>query len=243
MTSNDEKGSNSNQLPAKNPIFLINSPPAVLRRSITAPQGPASIITIEKRWNTAHLPWRIFADATAAASTAFLIAPIITSIDRYVHLIVLTSSSCLKKSHVLDTSPTICALTTIHIQGNNRECVFTTHPSRLPLLLSTNIRLPSSHHAPLPPLPPHLRPLLLHLPDRKRRRHHLGHHSRQARRNNDLRAREIPSHHHGQYVRRPLQGLSVCENVWKCAPACYWRRPWGGRGNSNSSHAPIRAQS
>lgn len=75
MTSNDEKGSNSNKLPVKTPIFLINTP------QTTTLQGPASS-TIEKKWNTAHLPWRIFADATAAASTAFLIAPIITSIDR-----------------------------------------------------------------------------------------------------------------------------------------------------------------
>lgn len=84
MTSNNEKGSNSNKLPAKNPIFLINTPQAVLRRPTTTLEGPASS-TIEKKWNTAHLPWRIFADATAATSTAFLIAPIITSIDRYVH--------------------------------------------------------------------------------------------------------------------------------------------------------------
>ncbi|MCJ1343592.1 hypothetical protein MMC31_001788, partial [Peltigera leucophlebia] len=81
MTSSNEKGSNSNQLPAKDPIFLINSPQAALRRPTTAPQGSISS-SIEKEWNTAHLPWRIFSDATAAASTAFLIAPIITSIDR-----------------------------------------------------------------------------------------------------------------------------------------------------------------
>lgn len=81
MTSNDEKGSNSNKLPVETPTFLINTPQAVVRRPTTTIQGPAGS-TIEKKWNTAHLPWRIFADATAATSTAFLIAPIITSIDR-----------------------------------------------------------------------------------------------------------------------------------------------------------------
>lgn len=92
MTSNDEKeGSSSNELPAKTttaPIFLINTttPQAVLRRPSTTTANSSSTTIIEKEWNTPHLPWRILADATAAASTAFLIAPIITSIDRYVLL-------------------------------------------------------------------------------------------------------------------------------------------------------------
>ena len=104
MTSNDEKSSNSNQLPAKDPIFLINTTQAVLHRPTTAP--------IEKKWNTAHLPWRIFSDATAAASTAFLIAPIITSIDRYIR----GSSLLLSQTSRLDLAANVRSQ---YIQGNN----------------------------------------------------------------------------------------------------------------------------
>lgn len=62
----------------------VAASPLKLQATATSPIPATSRAEkdVGKAWNTKGLPWRLGADATAAASAGVLVAPIITIIDR-----------------------------------------------------------------------------------------------------------------------------------------------------------------
>lgn len=69
-------------------LAAVTTAPIAPRQQAVSPMATAADEKKEKPriWNTKNLSLRLCADAVSAASAAVLVAPIISIIDRYVHL-------------------------------------------------------------------------------------------------------------------------------------------------------------
>jgi hypothetical protein len=104
-------------------------------------------------WNTSHLGLRLTADLSAAASASVLVSPIICIIDQY-------NAPPTYLPYLKLTSP---------LEDDNQESRLLFPPTPYPPLQYGNLTPKPSDIPRLPPLPPHLRPLHLHLCDRQLR--------------------------------------------------------------------------